>query len=174
MEIMYITRIIFICLLISSFSLEARMYQWRDPETGTTQLSGKPPSWYRSAERGPRVIVFDGEKVIDDTAIPLDPHQSRELRKQAMIKAEEDMQTAKAKATAAEQMKPFIDDQSSYQNNNSMTEPVIENTATDPVVQKEEKLRSLEELTKEEMQAIIRELDKLIESEEELAEEPGS
>ncbi len=171
---MYITRIIFICLLISSFSLEARMYQWRDPETGTTQLSGKPPSWYRSAERGPRVIVFDGEKVIDDTAIPLDPHQSRELRKQAMIKAEEDMQTAKAKATAAEQMKPFIDDQSSYQNNNSMTEPVIENTATNPVVQKEEKLRSLEELTKEEMQAIIRELDKLIESEEELAEEPGS
>ncbi len=167
---MHITRIIFICLLISSFSLEARMYQWRDPETGTTQFSGKPPSWYRSAERGPRVIVFDGGKVIDDTAIPLGPSQSRELRKQAMIKAEEDMQTAKAKARAAEQIKPFIDDQ----NNNSLTEPVIENTTTDSVVQKEEKLRSLEELTKEEMQAIIRELDKLVESEEELAEEPGS
>ena len=171
---MYITRIIFICLLISSFSLEARMYQWRDPETGTTQFSGKPPSWYRGAERGPRVIVFDEGKVIDDTAISLDPRQSRELRKQAMIEAEGDMQTAKAKASAAEQTKPFIGDLSSDQNNKSMIEPVIENTTSDSVAQKEEKQRSLEELTKEEMQAIIRELDKLIESEEELAEEPGS
>jgi len=31
-------------------SVQAQMYQWTDPESGTTQLSGKPPAWYRSVE----------------------------------------------------------------------------------------------------------------------------
>jgi len=58
------------CLLVLVFfcqSTQAQMYQWNDPETGTTQLSGKPPAWYRSVEGGPRVFVFNRGKVVDDT-----------------------------------------------------------------------------------------------------------
>src|SRR5690554_7481361 len=45
----------------------SRMYQWIDPDTQTTQLSGKPPTWYRSAEGGPRVLVFEKGLMVDDT-----------------------------------------------------------------------------------------------------------
>jgi hypothetical protein len=48
--------------------VSARMYQWEDPSTGTTQWSGRPPAWYRGSQRGPRVLVFDGGRLIDDTA----------------------------------------------------------------------------------------------------------
>ncbi|MCG3144309.1 MAG: hypothetical protein HONDAALG_01728 [Gammaproteobacteria bacterium] len=47
---------------------QARMYQWVNPQTGRTHMSGKPPAWYRSDKPGPRVFVFENGRLIDDTA----------------------------------------------------------------------------------------------------------
>ncbi|MCG3202932.1 MAG: hypothetical protein NFCOHLIN_02818 [Gammaproteobacteria bacterium] len=47
---------------------QARMYQWVNPQSGRTQMSGKPPAWYRSDKPGPRVFVFENGRLIDDTA----------------------------------------------------------------------------------------------------------
>ncbi len=55
-------------LVTNSAAHAAKMYQWIDPTTGTVQLAGAAPPWYRSAMRGPRVRVYEQGKVIDDTA----------------------------------------------------------------------------------------------------------
>ena len=65
------------------------MYQWLDPATGITQLSGKPPPWYRSGEGGPRVFVFEHGRVIDDTGIKVPPSVRRQLRQQALLVAKQ-------------------------------------------------------------------------------------
>ena len=62
----------------------ARMYQWTQPDTGRVQLSGTPPAWYRAAEPGPRVFVFDDGLLIDDTAIPVSESQRVLLREEAL------------------------------------------------------------------------------------------
>lgn len=61
-----------LCVLDSG-ALAARMYQWTDPQTGSLQLSGHPPPWFRSSETGPRVRVFERGIIIDDTAYPAAP-----------------------------------------------------------------------------------------------------
>ena len=86
-------------------SVQAQMYQWVDPETGTTQLSGKPPAWYRSAEGGPRVFVFNRGKVIDDTGIDISDEQRINLRTQAFVSAEADRLAAREKAMEAAKLK---------------------------------------------------------------------
>ncbi|MEJ2760850.1 MAG: hypothetical protein P8126_04760 [Gammaproteobacteria bacterium] len=63
------------------------MYQWVDPATGITQLSGKPPPWYRSGEGGPRVFVFEHGRVIDDTGIKVPASEREQLRRQALLDA---------------------------------------------------------------------------------------
>jgi len=101
------------CLLVLLFfsqsiliqSVQAQMYQWVDPETGTTQLSGKPPAWYRSAEGGPRVFVFKRGKVVDDTGINISDEQRTILRTKAFVSAEEDRLAAKEKAMEAAKLK---------------------------------------------------------------------
>jgi hypothetical protein len=45
-----------------------RMYQWVDPDTGTPYLSGTPPAWYRTGAEGPRVVVWEEGRLVDDTA----------------------------------------------------------------------------------------------------------
>ncbi len=55
-------------LAASSGVQAAKMYQWVDPTTGSVQLAGAPPPWYRSAMQGPRVRVYEHGEVIDDTA----------------------------------------------------------------------------------------------------------
>lgn len=52
----------------SSVVSAAKMYHWVDADTGSVQLAGNPPPWYRSALSGPRVRVYEDGKVIDDTA----------------------------------------------------------------------------------------------------------
>ena len=79
--------VIILCLCCST-PVAARMYQWVDPQTGTTQLSGKPPPWYRSGDRGPRVYVFDNGKVIDDTGIRVSDSERERLRNEALLSAE--------------------------------------------------------------------------------------
>jgi len=98
----------FLILGLASLPAQARMYQWIDPDTGTTQLSGKPPVWYRSAENGPRVIVFEKGKVIDDTSISIPDAQREVLRMEALTRVEEDREKAKALALEAEQMQSRI------------------------------------------------------------------
>ncbi len=100
------------CLMVLLFfcqSTQAQMYQWVDPETGTTQLSGKPPAWYRSAEGGPRVFVFNRGKVVDDTGIGISDEQRKTLRTKAFVRAEEDRLAAKEKIMEAARLKAMID-----------------------------------------------------------------
>ncbi|MBL1141968.1 MAG: hypothetical protein HND53_08065 [Proteobacteria bacterium] len=97
-------------ILILAFSLttvvvEARMYQWVEPGVETTQLSGKPPAWYRSATGGPRVFVFDNGRLIDDTAVEVDEEIRQRMRQEAFVLGEEDRQKAKEKMAKAQEMK---------------------------------------------------------------------
>jgi len=100
--------ILFWMIFLSATPTQARMYQWVDPETDTPQLSGTPPTWYRSAEGGPRVIVFDRGQVIDDTGIRVQNPERERLRRDAFIQAEQDRETAKEKLLQAEQMKAVL------------------------------------------------------------------
>jgi len=86
-------------------SVQAQMYQWVDPESGTTQLSGKPPVWYRSTESGPRIFVFNQGKIVDDTGIEVADEQRISLRTRAFVNAEKDRLEAKEKAIKAAKLK---------------------------------------------------------------------
>lgn len=81
------------------------MYQWLDAESGSTQLSGKPPVWYRGTVSGPRVFVFDNGRLIDDTGIAVDDDVRQQLRQKAFILAEEDKQEAKKKIAKSLELK---------------------------------------------------------------------
>lgn len=70
-------------LLAVSGPATARMYQWVDAQTGTVQLSGSPPSWYRGAQPGPRVFVFDDGRLVDDTGQALPAERAALLRASA-------------------------------------------------------------------------------------------
>ena len=49
----------------------AQLYSWH--EEGEKRISVTAPAWYRpdAAVRGPRVLVTEGLRTIDDTALPL-------------------------------------------------------------------------------------------------------
>jgi len=70
-------------LLLVACSASARMYQWVDPRSGTVQLSGSPPAWYRGTQTGPRVFVFENGRLVDDTARAVEPAQAATLRADA-------------------------------------------------------------------------------------------
>lgn len=79
-----------VCLCVCALSIasaDARMYQWTSPDTGSTQLSGRPPAWYRSAQGGPRVYVFDDNRLVDDTGITVSAEQRAALRAEAFGEA---------------------------------------------------------------------------------------
>ena len=97
--------LLFLILIVASPEALARMYQWDDPDTGTPQLSGKPPYWYRSDETGPRVFVIDEGHVVDDTAVQVPDAQRRQLREAAFLRAEHDEAQFKAKLEEAERLK---------------------------------------------------------------------
>lgn len=103
-------RFILSCIIICCCSVvNARMYQWVDPDNGTTQLSGKPPVWYRSEDGGPRVFVFENGKVIDDTGISVSASERDRLRLQSFLKAEEDKTAAKEKLLQAKRFQALLD-----------------------------------------------------------------
>jgi hypothetical protein len=101
--------LLFVLLMLSAQVVSARMYQWVDPDTGTTQLSGKPPSWYRSEETGPRVVVHDNGRIIDDTGISLSVSENERLRQDALISVETDRQAALEKIQQARQQKATLE-----------------------------------------------------------------
>lgn len=104
-----IMRIIIILLIsVMTFTADARMYQWTEPGVETTQLSGKPPAWYRSEAGGPRVFVFEKGRLIDDTAVDVSADVRQRMRQEAFILVEKDRQKVKEKmAKAAEMRKKF-------------------------------------------------------------------
>jgi hypothetical protein len=133
---------ILILILLMQFGAAAyaRMYQWVDPDTGTTQLSGKPPSWYRSTANGPRVFVFENGRLIDDTGISAPAEENERLRNIALLKAEQDVQTAMVKLQQASQQKAIMELQGrgSEQAEETMTvpsrqTPVAEQSPPEPV-----------------------------------------
>jgi hypothetical protein len=85
-------RILFSLLFAAIFALgasaHARMYQWVDGESGNVRLSGEPPSWYRSGERGPRVLVFEDGRLVDDTSIGMPLEQRKAYREAAFLEAD--------------------------------------------------------------------------------------
>ena len=78
--------------LLLAGGAQARLYQWVNPDSGYTQLSGKPPSWYRSAQPGPRVFVFENGQLLDDTDVAVNAAQRQELRWLAFSLANEEQQ----------------------------------------------------------------------------------
>lgn len=76
----------FICLflLLTATSIEARMYQWVNPTTGNSQMSGKAPAWYRSETGGPRILVFENNVLVDDTAVYVSDEQRVLFRDEAL------------------------------------------------------------------------------------------
>jgi hypothetical protein len=159
---MHTTRILISMLVIMSFSVQARMYQWNDTENGTTQLSGKPPAWYRSESSGPRVIVFDKGEIIDDTSIRVSEDKRKALRLEALLRVEEDREKAREKALAAEQIKANLNKSTKDKdlvNEDQITGPVEE--AQPPAVDAEYK--SAEQTGAElQMRTLISEWEKQI------------
>ena len=98
----YITITLILCGISLSNTSQARMYQWIDPNTGTTQLSGKPPSWYRGTQKGPRIYVIEKGRVIDDTGIKLVDEERRRLREEAFSLATQESETNPSQGFTAE------------------------------------------------------------------------
>ena len=74
---------ILVLTLILTADACARMYQWTNPASGTVQMSGSPPAWYRGAQAGPRVLVFDDGELVDDTGIAISEEERIGLREEA-------------------------------------------------------------------------------------------
>src|SRR4051812_3713506 len=74
-------------LLLLPFSLSAlgQVYSWR--EGGSMRISNEPPARYRLYEpvRGPRIVVTQGRRIIDDTALSME--ERRRLRPQVRLQA---------------------------------------------------------------------------------------
>ena len=85
-------RLLILLLLLLSTAAGARMYQWQDPHSKSMQFSGVPPAWYRDAQDGPRVRVYEGGQLIDDTAIPLSLEDDRSMRDIAFRALEKEQQ----------------------------------------------------------------------------------
>lgn len=89
-------------LLLTATSIEARMYQWVNPTTGNSQMSGKAPSWYRGEFGGPRVLVFENNVLVDDTAVYVSEEQRLQFRNAALqIEPDQKDTLTSAQAVAA-------------------------------------------------------------------------
>ncbi len=83
----------YLCLFVVLISVlilpasHARMYQWEQPQSGVIQLSGVAPAWYRSVNPGPRVLVFDNGRLVDDTGLRVSDAHRLALRQQALGEA---------------------------------------------------------------------------------------
>lgn len=109
-------RLIMCCVISFTISSAyARMYQWVDPATKITQFSGKPPVWYRSDDGGPRVIVFENNRVIDDTNIRVSEVEQQRLRHEAFLRAETNREIAREKLLQAKRLEAISKQQEGSQ-----------------------------------------------------------
>jgi hypothetical protein len=154
---MILRSVLFLSLLLSPI-VQARMYQWLDPASGTTQLSGTPPTWYRSAEGGPRTCGIEKGQIIDDTAIKISDEQRNLLRQRAYLKVEEDRTAAAQKALEAEKLKAAFaiepDEKITMEQQIDTSEEVVEEVASE-VDETTESKENADEQTAEEMRAKI-------------------
>lgn len=97
-------------LLCCSLPAAARMYKWVDPRTGITQLSGKPPPWYRNGQSGPRVFVFQRGRVVDDTGIKVTAAERDRLRQEALLDASGNSAEARKQLRQARQLQASMED----------------------------------------------------------------
>ena len=153
---------LFALFLLASLPIEARMYQWQDPDSGTTQLSGKPPAWYRSTETGPRVIVFEKGRIVDDTNIKIPDAEREAMRTQALSRVEEDKEKAKQMALEAEKLKSMS--ATDVEEKAAVTDEQAEGTEEPAVTEEQpaakDELPGMEGLTEEDMRALISEWEK--------------
>lgn len=157
---MMIKRLLLLVLLLQlSAVAHARMYQWTDPDTGTTQLSGKPPPWYRNADGGPRVFVFENGRLVDDTAISLSEQERERLRQLALLKAEQDRQVAMQKLQQANQQKAILDLQGQGRDDVERTAAASE-PARREAVEAEAPRQEPEGPTAEELRALIEQYER--------------
>lgn len=63
----------------------AQIYQYIDPETGSTKITNLTPPWYSVNERGngPRTLLIVRGNVVDDTRRPVDSATTQRALKQA-------------------------------------------------------------------------------------------
>ncbi|MFT5389928.1 MAG: hypothetical protein ACI8PT_000108 [Gammaproteobacteria bacterium] len=148
-------------MVITTAPAYARMYQWVNPRTGLSQMSGTPPAWYRASPAGPRILVYDNGTLLDDTALPVTEVRSQALRDAAFdelrrLKEFSALQrleeTARQEADRAERER------------RPKRERVRVNEAPSNTVDAEPALGSLEQFgadTIERLKSIISEFDKL-------------
>ena len=154
-------RILFILLLSYSATISARMYQWVDPESGTTQLSGKPPMWYRSAQSGPRVFVFEKSKVIDDTGIEVSVLESERLRQRAFLQADEDRELAREKLLESKRLDAaLMQKQAALAKDEEQKEPLVEEFIEEEVPEALPAASKEEPTTIEQMRKLIADWEK--------------
>lgn len=145
-----IMRFVFISLFsMIALVCEARMYQWVEPGVETTQLSGKPPAWYRSAAGGPRIFVFENGRLIDDTQIEVTDEVRQRLREDAFLRAEEDRQKAKEKIAKAKEKEERLEKKASE--TEEVSDEIVEKQdpielITDTLFPKEEKKEESENI----------------------------
>lgn len=145
--------LLIIFIVFTSFAVDARMYQWTDPDNGTTQLSGKPPVWYRNGKDGPRVFVFENGKIIDDTGISVPDTERESLRQQALLKAEEDRTKAREKLLEAKKLQAVLNPAAAEE----QQMPAEEETEPEELAPKEKAKPATEQETVDRMKALIQE-----------------
>jgi hypothetical protein len=89
-----------IVLALIAAPAAARVYEWRDPDSGNVYMSGSPPAWYRAGTSGPRVLVFDAGRLVDDTGQAASEEEARQLREAALEEARRRQEEASAAAEA--------------------------------------------------------------------------
>ena len=152
-------RLTIVLLLVCCSNVSARMYQWVDPDTGSTQLSGKPPMWYRSAESGPRIFVFEKNKIIDDTGIEVSSEERERLRQRAFLQADEDRERAKQKLLEAKRLDAALQQkQAALIEDEAPLEPIIEDVIDE--IPEDEPPPSDEDSTLEQMRKLIADWEK--------------
>jgi hypothetical protein len=167
-KIMRIILILFFSLTM--FAAEARMYQWTEPGVETTQLSGKPPAWYRSVAGGPRVFVFDKGRLIDDTAVEVSDEIRQRMRQEAFMLVEEDRQKAKEKMVKAHELKQKFKKKESKEadeindddtnGKDTVVELLTETLFSEENKEDEESKNNMEDKTLEELRAMIADWEK--------------
>jgi len=124
-------RILLVLLfLITAITVEARMYQWTEPGVETTQLSGKPPAWYRSTAGGPRVFVFDNGRLIDDTAVNVSDEVRQRMREEAYMLVDEDRQKAREKVVKAKEARRKLSKDEQESNEEASREEKVQQEST--------------------------------------------
>lgn len=155
-------------IIIAIPPVHARMYQWVDPDSGTTQLSGKPPSWYRTGKVGPRIFVFENGKIVDDTAVVLSEDHRILMRKRAFIEADKELEKARERfmessrqraEEAAKRKSTAREDEEEIADRIESAQDEVDTAMTDPAADVDEE-RPQPKMTVEDMRELIEEWER--------------